>query len=198
MEQHPDPNRYGHNPLVDKGYGPNPFPPMLQSANPVSRIDRAVPKQQYITPGGYKRAREGVMTAMFMPIMVCLYRVWIERNNGDRLATTGKVADLIMCWKIWVVSVMSGAIASFLAVVDAGPDNPHSIETTTGWLGLCAFSFVASVLVVYNKLIDRSGFRRRFAYRLIRPFQLALGWIPWPVLSTMCLLPWLWGVRDYV
>lgn len=159
-------------------------------------LGQSAPQGTYMTPGGYRRARQGLIAVIFMPIMYRIAQNWYERTGDWKLAL-GKAAIVVWYWKAWFF----GCFAWFLMEMAGGywgmqlrsyQDQTGVRPVTTHWQIYCWLVWTVGFIplfFVYTKLVDQSLFKQRLMYRVINLPGRFIHWLPWPVLLSMVMIP---------
>jgi hypothetical protein len=159
-----------------------------------------------MTPGSFKAARGGLWTAIFGPI---LYRITLNwhQATGDWALAVKKGIYISALWKAWsfgclVSFVTYGVLGQWAKMLD-GERPISSVDQMMQGNGvdpsgrgvmtlmmLLNFTLVPVALgAMYCQLVDRSLFRHRILYRIMRPVHKFTHRIPWPVLLMAPLVP---------
>ena len=156
-------------------------------------LGQSAPQGTYMTPGAYRRARQGLIAAIFMPIMWRTGRNWYERTGDGKIALT-KAFLIVWYWKAWVF----GCFAWFVLEMAGGywgiaiRNGSASAADTGTWRLYCWLMWLVALpplFLVYTRLVDMSLFKQRLLYRVIHPVDRWLHWCPWPVLLSMVMIP---------
>ena len=158
----------------------------------------------YFTEGSFHRARLGFITAVFAPLGALAG--WNARKRGfSKFEAAMHGAYCAMRWKVWAFTTFVWLASTLMWLWWAGVQSqPVQLQDnvsfaswgrgqnnsfTTLLVLVNLLTFLPAVLVTYCQNIDESMFKRRFVYRLLRPFHKIIGRTPWMILHTVVLLP---------
>jgi len=161
--------------------------------------------QPYFTPGGFHDAKEGVLAAVFAPVMYACFMA-----AGRQGASYGKAfahaMSMVMLWKTWAFTILywfvSGACIWFWMGAEANQGDPATHFTTgkdvsfqAHLLVLHALLLLPAILLPYCHHVDSSFFKQRAVYTILKPIHMVTSWIPWFVLQSLVLLPLLFIIQ---
>jgi hypothetical protein len=147
-------------------------------------------------------AKNLVLAVIFIPLMAAIARAWYEKT-GDKMLAAGKALNLSIAWKAWGFACLwwigNFAMGAVMLKTLASPDQHSALLGTVdstfqvhGFIYLNLAVLVPAIFVSYNKLVDRSAFNHHWFYRTVQPVRFVINWMPWPVLTSLVLIPAMW------
>ena len=138
--------------------------------------------QPYFQPGGFRNLRAALWAAIYGPIMLRIGRNWADKSGSWQYGMQRAIVVAIF-WKAWVFGCFWWMLTNYTV----------NSEVTTDVTMICKalnwFLVLPALGVVYCKLIDKSLFKHRFAYKVFNPIRKLVNWCPWPVLLSLALVP---------
>jgi hypothetical protein len=121
------------------------------------------------------------------------HAMWMGADSGRRWGNY--VWGWLLCigWTMFgLYSLATTAMGNELKTKEGEPMEvgDYSGYNAAAGLAFCAPIFITFLLVLYNRNIDYSMFKRLPLYWIVKPFQIALIWLPNPAMYiSMVLLP---------